>query len=226
MLETLRKRSECRKFMRTHLIPRKGRSSAKIMAALKEAGVTDLAGLAKASPATLQKVGIGEKEAADILAEARITYNGQLLKETGIPAVSLKKYLAAGITGPEDLCTLAPETLASRTGMSAATVNRHIALVCEYLHRPVPGGKSAKPVKVAAKPRPSVPTTKKVLKELLTLKGMTTSVARAFADAGIVRAEDLLAADPADIAGRTSTDRSLVADLQRQLKKRREIIQI
>ena len=37
VLEKLRRRSECRKFMRNHLIPRKGRSSARIMSALKEA---------------------------------------------------------------------------------------------------------------------------------------------------------------------------------------------
>ena len=227
MLDTLRKRSECRKFMRNHLIPRKGRSSAKIMAALKEAGVTDLAGLAKASPAILQKAGIGEKEAADILSEARITYNGQLFKETGIPAVSLKKYLAAGISGPEEFCTIASEKLAGLTGMSTATVNRHIALVCEYLHRPVPGGSAAKPTKKVATPKkPSVPKQKKVLKELLTLKGMNPKVARAFADAGIVRTGDLLGADPADVAGRTGTDRALVDDFKKQLKKRQEIIRI
>ena len=101
MLETLRKRSECRKFMRNHLIPKRGRSSARIMSALKEAGVTDLAGLARANLSLLQKAGIGEKEADDILSEARITYSGQILKETGIPAVSLKKYLAAGVGDPD-----------------------------------------------------------------------------------------------------------------------------
>ena len=111
--------------------------------------------------------------------------------------------------------------------MSAATVNRHIALVCEYLHRPVPGGLAAKPAKKAAAPKkPSVPKQKKVLKELLTLKGMTPKVARAFADAGIVRTGDLLGADPSNVAGRTGTDRALVNDFQKQLKKRQEIIQI
>ena len=47
VLEKLRRRSECRKFMRKHLIPRKGRSYSKIIAALKESGVSDLAGLSK-----------------------------------------------------------------------------------------------------------------------------------------------------------------------------------
>ena len=102
VLEKLRRRSECRKFMRKHLIPRKGRSYSKIIAALKESGVSDLASLSKTNPATLQKAGIGENEARDLLTEAQVTYNGQLLKEIGIPAVSLKKYFAAGITGPDE----------------------------------------------------------------------------------------------------------------------------
>ncbi len=147
MLEKLRRRSECRKFMRNHLIPRKGRSYSKIMAALKESGVTDLADLAKTNPAILQKAGIGETEAHDLLAEARITHNGQILKEIGIPAVSLKKYLAAGILSPEEFCSTPQEEISARTGMSAGTVSRHVGLVCEYLHRPVPGKtrKTARP---------------------------------------------------------------------------------
>jgi len=48
VLEKLRRRSECRKFMRDHLIPRKGRSYAKILTALKNAGITELSGLAHA----------------------------------------------------------------------------------------------------------------------------------------------------------------------------------
>ncbi len=109
VLEKLRRRSECRKFMRNHLIPRKGRSYAKIMSALKESGVTDLASLAKASASTLEKAGIGENEARDVLTEARITYHSQVLKEIGIPAVSLKKYIAAGVTSPEDFVSAGPE---------------------------------------------------------------------------------------------------------------------
>ena len=100
-------------------------------------------------PATLQKAGIGENEARDLLTEAQVTYNGQLLKEIGIPAVSLKKYFAAGIASPGEFCSLPLEDISARTGMSNGTVSRHVGLVCEYLHRPAPG-KRAK----AASPRP------------------------------------------------------------------------
>src|SRR5208337_4765238 len=98
----------------------------------------DLAGLAKASPDTLQKAGIGESEAVNLVTEAKVTYNSQILKEIGIPAISLKKYIAAGISSPEDFVSNSPENLSKKTGMSVGTVNRHVVLVCEYLHRPIP----------------------------------------------------------------------------------------
>ncbi len=77
VLEKLRRRSECRKFMRNHLIPRKGRSYAKIMESLKRGGVTDLASLARASPALLQKAGIGENEAHDLLTRPGLPITGR-----------------------------------------------------------------------------------------------------------------------------------------------------
>jgi len=223
MLVVLRKRSECRKFMRTHLIPRKGRSYSKIMGTLKESGVTDLAGLARASATILQKAGIGENEAQDLLTQARLTYNGQVLKETGIPAVSLRKYLAAGIENPGEFCTIPPEKLSTRAGMSLATVNRHIALVCEYLHRPVPGKVPAKPGKTAAA---ASPKKQKIRKELLAIKGITAAVAEALAKAGIVTADKLLKADAKELAAQCGIDRNLIADFQKQIQKKREVIQI
>lgn len=209
VLEKLRRRSECRKFMRNHLIPRKGRSYAKIMGTLKESGVTDLASLARASPAALQKAGISENEARDLLAEARLTYNGQVLKETGLPAVSLKKYLASGITGPDDFVSVPPEKLSAMTGMSPGTVNRHVALVCEYLHRPVP-------VKI---PHARI---EKGRKELLSIKGMTDPVAEKFADAGVINGDNLLAADAQHISAATGIDAEKIRNFQLLMKKKRE----
>ncbi|MFA6362161.1 DNA topoisomerase I [Methanoregula sp.] len=209
VLEKLRRRSECRKFMRNHLIPRKGRSYSKIMAALKESGVSDLAGLAKADPGTLQKAGIGESEARDLLAEARITHNGRLLKEIGIPAVSLKKYIAAGIISPDEFVTTTPENLSKKTGMSIGTVNRHVALVCEYLHRPVP-------IKI---PRAQ---SEKGRKELLSVKGLTGTVAEKFADAGVINGDKLLAADVKQLSVTTGIDKEKIRNYQLLLQKKRE----
>jgi DNA topoisomerase-1 len=215
VLEKLRRRSECRKFMRNHLIPRKGRSYSKIMTALKESGVSDLAGLAKADPATLLKAGIGESEAHDLLTEARITYNGQLLKEIGIPAVSLKKYLTAGIISPDEFVSTTPENLSKKTGMSTGTVNRHVALVCEYLHRPVLIKVPA--VKVA-----------RGKKELLTIKGLTSSIAEKLLGNGILNGDALLAADAKQVSAKTGIDADKIRAFQTLLKKKREtaIIQI
>jgi DNA topoisomerase-1 len=209
VLEKLRRRSECRKFMRNHLIPRKGRSYSKIMAALKESGVTDLADLAKTDPAILQKAGIGETEAHDLLAEARITHNGQILKEIGIPAVSLKKYLAAGITGPDELVSTTPEHLSAMTGMSTGTVNRHVALVSGYLHRPVP-------VKIA---RARIG---KGWKELLSIKGLTSTMAEKLAGAGVINGDSLLAADAGNLSGITGIDAEKIRNYQSILQKKRE----
>ncbi len=78
------------------------------------------------------------KKLRQILTEAKSVYYGQVLKEIGIPAVSLKKYVAAGITSPEAFCTHPVDVLSKRTGMSPGTVQRHVELVCTYLKKPVP----------------------------------------------------------------------------------------
>jgi DNA topoisomerase-1 len=215
VLEKLRRRSECRKFMRNHLIPRKGRSYSKIMAALKESGVSDLSDLAKANPVTLEKAGIGETEARDLLLEARVTYNGQVLKEIGIPAVSIKKYGAAGINDPSEFVTLTPENLSKKAGMSIGTVNRHVALVCEYLHRPAP-------VKI---PRARL---EKGRKELLSVKGLTGSVVEKFVNAGVVNGDKLLSADAQQLSTTTGIEAEKIRNYQALLKKKREtaVIQI
>ncbi|MDD1701835.1 MAG: helix-hairpin-helix domain-containing protein, partial [Methanoregula sp.] len=104
-----------------------------------------------------------------------------------------------------------------------ATVNRHIALVCEYLHRPVPGKVPAKPGKTAAA---ASPKKQKIRKELLAIKGITAAVAEALAKAGIVTADNLLKADAKELAAQCGIDRSLIADFQKQIQKKREVIQI
>ena len=95
--------------------------------ALKAQGITELAGLAHAEPEALKTAGIGDAEAGQVLADAKTVYYGQVLRGMGIPAVSLKKYLAAGFTTPDAFCELKPETLSERTGMSLGTVQKHVA---------------------------------------------------------------------------------------------------
>jgi len=209
VLETLRRRTECRKFMRDRLIPRRGRSSAKVLKALKDAGITDLAILAKADGDTLKKAGVSEAEADPMIAEARIMYNSQILREIGIPAVSLKKYLAAGIIEPDTFCATAPAILSEKTGMSPATIQRHVALVCAYLRKPAP--KKVTKVQI-----------ERGKKELLAISGLGSSAVERLFGAGIIDGEGLLAADPAKVASATGMSEQTIRDYQKVLKRKKE----
>jgi DNA topoisomerase-1 len=215
VLAKLRRRSECRKFMRDHLVPRKGRSYAKILTSLKTAGITELSGLAHADVAMLKAAGISEAEAEEILAQAKITYYGQVLKEIGIPAVSLKKYVAAGITSPEAFCSHTVDTLSKRTGMSAGTVQRHVDLACTYLKRPVPKKISKLQVERGKK-------------ELLKIKGIDAAVIGRLAPAGIISASALLEADADTVAAETGIPAHKVREYQAAIQKKRDtaIIQL
>ena len=215
ILEKLRRRSDCRKFMRDHLIPRKGRSYAKILTALKNAGITELSGLVHADIAMLKAAGIGEEEAAQVLAEAKTVYYGQVLKEIGIPAVSLKKYVSAGVTSPEAFCTLPPASLSKLTGMSPATVQRHVELVCTYLKKPVPKKFSKLQIERGKK-------------ELLAIKGIDKTVIEKLSRAGIISATHLMEADAAKLAAETGIMAHVIQDFQKAIRKKRDnaVIQI
>jgi DNA topoisomerase-1 len=215
VLEKLRRRSEFRKFMRDNLIPRKGRSYAKILTALKEAGITELVDVVNVDPAILIKAGVGEGEAGEILSAARNVYYGQVLRETGIPAVSLKKYLSAGITSPDMFCTNPPAALAEKTGMSLSTVNKHVAIVCKFLNRPEPAKISR--VKV-----------ERGKKELLTLRGVTADMVERLSRAGITDTATLLAADAQNTAVVTEIPVQKIRDFQATAQKKKDtaIIQL
>ena len=213
MLGKLRRRSECRKFLRDRLIPRKGRSYAKIMDCLKLQGITELAGLANADPAALKTAGIGDAEAGQVLADAKTVYYGQVLRGMGIPAVSLKKYLSAGFTTPDAFCELKPETLSERTGMSLGTVQKHVAMVCRALGRPEP--KKAPKLQI-----------ERGRKELLTIKGITEQIAEKLILAGVPDGKSLLAADPAVIAKASGIQEQKIQNWQAIFKKKKDIIQL
>ncbi|MFA4876776.1 MAG: DNA topoisomerase I [Methanoregula sp.] len=215
VLATLRRRSECRKFLRENLIPRKGRSYSKIMGSLKESGISELAGLAKADIASLKKAGIGDEEAAALLTEAKKVYHGQVLREIGIPAVSLKKYIAAGILDTEAFCTHTPAALGELTGMSATTVQKHVEMVCRYLNRPVPKKLSKMVIE-------------KGKKELLAIKGLSETMLEKLFRADIINGEALLAADAAGLAAATGIPEEKIRTFQKLFQKKKEtaIIQI
>jgi len=215
VLDKLRKRTECRKFMRDRLIPRKGRSYAKIQAALKESGINELSDLARADAAALKNAGIGDQEAGQLLADAKVVYNSQILKEIGIPAVSLKKYIAAGVITPDAFCAHTPGALSDLTGMSLSTVQRHVERVCVWLKKPVPK-------KV---PKLQIERGKK---QLLAIKGLGEPVLKKLFSADIIDAESLLAADPKLVAQKTGIPEAKIGEFQKILQRKKDtaIIQI
>lgn len=187
VLVLLRRRSELRKFVRAHVPPRRGRSHAKIMRALFSRGIDTVEHLAGASIEALHASGIGEKEAATLLDAAGVLCSDRRLRAMGIPAISLKKYYAAGITRPEDFLNLPPASIMLRTGISPDTVHRHVELVCAALGQPAPKR-----------------TTKVQLErgraELLAIPGVGETTIEKLYSGGVYDAETLVQADPHAVA--------------------------
>ena len=211
----LKKRSECRKFLRNHLIPRKGRSYATILKTLKEAGISDIAGLAHSHGAELKKAGISEQEVGTVIEEAQLHHTMQTFKEIGIPATSIKKYHAARILAPEDFCTIHPTVIAERSGISLETVYRHAELVCSALKRPVP--KKITKLQI-----------EKSRKDLLTIRGITDAMILPLLQAGILDVSALLAANTKTLSESTGIPVEKISEFQAAVKrmKERAIIQI
>ena len=178
-------------------------------------GITELAGLAHTNAATLKKAGISDAETDQILTEAKTTYYGQVLKEIGIPAVSLKKYLAAGITNPEMFCERTPEVLSKLTGVSPATVQRHVDLVCTALGKP-----SIKKIPKA--------NAQKGKKELLAVKGITESLVEKLSLAGITTPAALQSADAKKVASNSGIAIVKIKEFQAAIQKKKDtaVIQI
>jgi DNA topoisomerase-1 len=211
----LKKRSECRKFLRNHLAPRKGRSYATILKVLKEAGINEIPGLARADVAVLKRAGINEQEAKKVIEEARAMNAMHIFKEIGIPALSIRKYHAAGISSPEDFCTHHPLVLSEKSGISPDTVYRHAGLVCHYLNRPSPKKMTRLQLE-------------KSKKELLTIRGINESMIIPLLQEEVVGAASLLAADAQALSARTGIPVQKITEIQTSVRRKKEssIIQI
>jgi len=187
VLQILRKRTELRKFVRKHIPPRRGRSHGKVLNALFAAGINTIEDLAATPARALGTMHVGEKEAALLLDEARRVANEAQLREFGIPPVSLKKYLDAGITAPKDFCALHPAYLSVKTGLSIDTVYRHVAKVCA-------GMGTEPPEKVSKK------AFEEGRDQLLSLPGIGESTLERLYRAGIVDPDALAACDAETVA--------------------------
>jgi DNA topoisomerase-1 len=206
-LALLRRRSELKRFLRAHIPPRKGRSQAEVMRRLGEQGVGDLPALARAEATALKEAGIGPKEAETLLSAARSAMDSRVLRDAGIPPASLKRYQEAGFTRPEDFCFLHPVFLADRTGLSLDTVYRHAGLVCSAM-----GAKA--PVKV---PKARV---EKGREELLGVPGLGEATLEKLHRAGILDRDDLLSADPDELAKKTGADAAALRGFVRHFGKK------
>lgn len=210
-MELLRRRSDCRKFVRSILPPRRGRSPARVIKKLHEAGINDIESLGLVNRAVLKDAGIGEKEAEDLQAEAKKISGERRLKGMGIPPVTLKKYRGAGFTRPEELLTVHPLYIASKSGVSPDTVFRHVETVGRELGRQVP-------------PRVTKAQYEKGRADLLAIRGITESAIEQLLMAGVYNVETLHEMDPSMIAARAGLPKDRILKLREAapLKKKKK----
>jgi DNA topoisomerase-1 len=204
-LDILRRRSELRKFVRKIVPPRKGRSHAKITRSLIEQGIGDIRALSRADPAALKKAGIGDAGATELLAAARELCNERVLREAGVPAVSLKKYQAGGVASPDDLCYLPIPYLSSKTGINPETVHKHVDMVCRHLGRPTPE-------------KISKTMFERGRKELLSVPGIGEATVDKLYLAGIYDAATLARADLKEVSSITGIPKARLHDYISHLK--------
>ena len=145
----------------------------------------------------------------------KIVYNSQILKEIGIPAVSLKKYIAAGVITPEAFCAHTPGALSDLTKMSLSTVQKHVELVCIYLKKPVP----KKIPKLAVE---------RGKKQLLAIKGLSESMLEKLFRADIIDADSLMTADAKAVAEKSGIPERRLRSSRRSCRKKKDtaVIQI
>ncbi|KQC05711.1 MAG: DNA topoisomerase I [Methanoculleus sp. SDB] len=202
VLGLLRKRSELRKFLRAHIPPRRGRSHGKIASGLFAADVNTIRDLSLLDPAVLVSLKVGDKEAVSLIRAAERVCREQTLRETGIPPVSLKKYLDAGIERPEDFCHIPSAFISVKTGIGIETVQKHVEKVCTGMGV-----------------NPPQKITKKALEkgriELLALPGVGEAILERLYRAGVTDAHTLAHAEPGRIARIASISEEKVAAMQK-----------
>ncbi|MDR0438860.1 MAG: DNA topoisomerase I [Methanocalculaceae archaeon] len=133
VLILLRKRTELKKFISSHVIPRRGRGHSKINVALIKKGIVDIAGLANAKKSDVMDAGLSNTEANTLLMEATRVTNIAKMKQYGIPVITLKKYISVGYEDPKTFVSAHPAGLSIATGVSITTVCRHQKMVAEQI---------------------------------------------------------------------------------------------
>ena len=204
VLGLLKKRTEMKKFISAHVVPRRGRGHSKVSTALISMGVTDIEALAKANPADIVEAKLSEAEAASLVTDAKNMIDAAKMKEYGVPAITLKKYVNAGLGDPEKFIAVHPAGVSLATGVSVTTICNHQKLVAEKLCRPCP-----EKISKAAFEEGIAPLREKAGEDVLIPLAL----------AGVYRPAQLVKADAKMLAKVTGIDVKQIAELQKYAKK-------
>ncbi|MDO5845695.1 MAG: DNA topoisomerase I, partial [Methanocorpusculum sp.] len=205
VIARLRRRTEMKKFISSMIPPRRGRSPSKVSGLLVGMGIGDIDALAKAPVEKLLEAKMSPAEAEKVQAEAKQVSHLAQMREFGVPAVTLKKYAAAGFADPMKFLSVHPAGLSLATGASVTTICSHQKLVAERLCRPAPE-KISKAVFDAG---------------TASLAGVADpEVLTSLALAGVYSAETLVKADSKTLAKVTGIDPKEITELKRAAKRR------
>ena len=148
---------------------------------------------------------LSETEAKLLQTEAKKTKNVAMMREIGIPAVTLKKYVMRGYDDPAVFLHANPAGVRLATGVSLGTIYSHQLMAARYLKRPEPKKLTATEFEKETKS--------------LTELGMDAEVLARLAAAGAFTALRLAKADPEMLAAETGVPESEIRTLQRHARK-------
>lgn len=201
VLDLIRRRSECKKFMKQFVPPKRGRSHTKVMNGFTESGINCIGDIASAPIESLKKSGLSEEEATTLKSEAVSLVAKNQLRDIGVPAVSLKRYQESGFLTPEEIASAHPAYLSFKTGISIETVVKHATLITQSLGKP-------DPVKISKKAFESGKT------ELTAIPGVGESTLEHLYHAGIFDKKSLISADAAKVAKSNGLSKDHLKKLQ------------
>jgi len=187
VLELIRKRSECKKFMKQYIPPKRGRSHTKVMTGFTGSGVNSIEDIASSDISILKKAGLNDDEAKLLKNEAMQHASRNRLRDMGISAVSIKRYQESGFITPEMIISAHPAYVSLKTGISVDTVIKHLILISGALDLNTPQKISKKQIDSGRI-------------ELLSLKGVNESLLEQFYLGGIYNKKSLITANPSVIA--------------------------
>jgi len=205
VLELYRRRAGLKRFVRSIIQPKRGRGYAKVTNAMNEGGIDEVDTLAEQTPEVLMTMHLTADEANELIVTAQAQKNKARLKELGVPAASLKKYMEAGFTTPDVFCAFPPVYLSHMSGLSITTVQKHVASICAGLGKPVPGKVPKKDVD-------------KGRTELLEVSGLGEAALISLYRAGIYNVKTLAECNLADAAAKSGLSKEKMASYKEALQ--------